>query len=230
MLPWIRGLLFLAIGQASSATFVPTISTFAGKVNHRQRPRNIVQRFNRVSSSATETADEKGASLSELRSRSVADLKKELTCLDVGFDDVFEKEGLVRRLYEAMRQSPNQTSKSAPTSSFVATDSPVKPAATPSRAGTDNIGDNSNSQINDNVIRTPLYFASGSDIQLAAAEGLMFSPTDQPFATIRIQVHDKNKQDSSSGDFFTCWIRPARVSFCDPKSSRSMVYPNLRHL
>jgi Aspartyl protease len=229
MLSWILGLL-LFLGallgslrcNGAQASFVPTAisphTTFSGTTNHhhhrqQRRQGRVVQQFinkasSRSASAETTCTDDDvvaGASdhLAKLRSWSVADLKKELTLLNVAFDDVFEKEGLVRRLYEATMRQQSTTPTASP-ASFVDPPPPTttKPAAPSTVADTNGGGVNND---NYNIIRTPLYFASSSDIQLAASkdgEGFMFSPTDQPFATIRIHVHhrDSNVKNNSKQD------------------------------
>jgi predicted aspartyl protease len=105
-----------------------------------------------------------GTLLDALRAMRVKELKAELSALQVSTQDVFEKEQLVQRLYKARKRGdkPKQTSS--------------KPIP----------------QTSDTVIRAPLFFTSmDQDLRIAAVNidgGITVNPSDQPFATIQIQV------------------------------------------
>jgi predicted aspartyl protease len=108
---------------------------------------------------ASEDFVKDGTLLDELRAMRVKELKAELSALQVSTQDVFEKEQLVQRLYEARKRGD-------------------KPKPAPHTSGT--------------FIRAPLFFTSmDQDLRIAAVNmngGITVNPSDQPYATIQIQV------------------------------------------
>jgi len=139
----IRILLLLLISIAT-----PNVSAFL--------PANTPKHQWRLAFGMKQNVDE--TALSEIRSMSIQDIKKELAALQISSKDAFEKEELVRRLYEA-RQTKHDSA-------------------------------------DNKCIQTPLYFANmDRDIRVAAVHGagptdVTINPSDQPYATIQIQVHD----------------------------------------
>ena len=113
---------------------------------------------------ASEDFVKDGTLLDELRAMRVKELKAELSAFQVATQDVFEKEQLVQRLYEARKRGD-------------------KPKQTFSKAA---------SQTSGTVIRAPLFFTSmDQDLRIAAVNmdgGITVNPSDQPYATIQIQV------------------------------------------
>jgi predicted aspartyl protease len=107
--------------------------------------------------------------LDELRAMRVKELKAELSALQVSTQDAFEKEQLIQRLYESRKRGD----KAKQTSS----------QAVAQTSGT--------------VIRAPLFFTSmDQDLRIAAVNmngGITVNPSDQPYATIQIQVELSGK-------------------------------------
>jgi hypothetical protein len=125
-----------------------------------------------------------GAVMEELRAMSVADIKRELSSLKTPFNDVFEKEGLIRRLHDAR----SKTSDTRTTSTATAT------TPTPS------------TKTNSDVLQAPLYFTSlDTDVRIAAVNiedgGITVNPADKPYPTIQIQVPNTNP--SGKGQSYT---------------------------
>jgi predicted aspartyl protease len=127
-----------------------------------------------------QTQSDDGTVMKEIRAMSVGDIKIELGRLKTPFNDVFEKEGLIRRLHEARTKASNiQT-----TSSTTATASTTAPKM-PSR----------------DVLQAPLYFTSlDTDVRIAAVNvedgGITVNPGDKPYPTIRIEVPSSVKGQS----------------------------------
>jgi predicted aspartyl protease len=126
-----------------------------------------------------------GTVMKEIRAMSVGDIKIELGRLQTPFNDVFEKEGLIRRLHEARTKSSNTrtTTAATTTSSSNATPAPSKASSR-------------------DVLRAPLYFTSlDTDVRIAAVNveggGITVNPADKPYPTIRIEVPSSAKGQSS---------------------------------
>jgi predicted aspartyl protease len=112
---------------------------------------------------------------------SVSEIKKELSTLNVSFMDLFEKEGLVKRLDEARRR-PAQPQP----------DIKIKTTKTPT------------SGMPSNVLQVPLYFTSlDSDVRIAAVNlkdvggGITIQPGEQPYPTIQIEVPNPSQPTES---------------------------------
>ena len=150
---WVRQSLLLLLWLTATWSWTSSIRIPSRSFRHGSR---------RFSSSGT--LDD--TLLNQLRSMRVKELKAELANLDISTQDVFEKEQLVERLYQA-RKGGKRSREPAPTTS-------------PSSS---------------NIIRTPLLFASlDSDLRIAAVNmngGLTVNPSDQPYAAIQLVVdHD----------------------------------------
>lgn len=121
-------------------------------------------------SSAASTSTEKDEELEgqQIRSMRVKGIKDELAQLNVSTDDIFEKEELVQRLVRARRRNEGEDVR--------------KSSGPPSHRNAEN-----------NVIVVPLYFTTlDASKKIAAVNmeggGISISPSDQPFATIQIDV------------------------------------------
>jgi predicted aspartyl protease len=116
----------------------------------------------------------------------VKELKAELATLQISTQDVFEKEQLVERLYQAQTTTTTTTTKrNSPTTKK--DNSP--PASTTQQQQSQQ---RANSQ-KKNVIRAPLYFTSmEEDLRIAAVNmdggGITVNGSDKPYPTIQIQV------------------------------------------
>lgn len=111
-----------------------------------------------------------GTFMNELRAMSVADIKRELSSLKTPFNDVFEKEGLIRRLHDARTKTSNTR---------------TTPTATATSA--------TNTKSNRDVLQAPLYFTSlDTNVRIAAVNvqhgGITVNPAEKPYPTIKIQV------------------------------------------
>ena len=104
----------------------------------------------------------------EIRSMRVREIKEELVKLGVSTKDVFEKEELIQRLLQCRK-----------------TDKPKPEPTVPSSSGTSGIS-------------APLYFTSlDTDLKVAAVNvdgGITLNPSDQPYATIQIQVEENGQE------------------------------------
>ena len=106
----------------------------------------------------------------EIRSMRVKEIKAELAKLNVSSQDAFEKEELVQRLLKARRNDSKKVKEMF--------------SKTP------------DTDESSHLITVPLYFASlNSDLKVAAVNmdgGIRVNPSDQPYATIEIQVENDN--------------------------------------
>lgn len=108
-------------------------------------------------------------SLDEIRTMRVKELKAELKERNIGTSDVFEKEELVKRLYEARQKSP----------------APSPPAPTPTTARPKPAG---------NVVEGDLLFTSmetGRSIPAFNRENIQIEGVGEPYPTIKIRVEDR---------------------------------------
>ena len=99
-------------------------------------------------------------------------IKEELTKIGVSTQDVFEKEDLVQRLFQARQNPPNQTASSSP-----------RTATTSNR----------------DVLEAPLYLVSlESGTRVAAVDGsnIAVEAKDHPYPAINIQVTNGNDEFS----------------------------------
>ena len=131
--------------------------------------------------------DDDIALLDEIRSMRVKELKQKLMELQISTNDVFEKDELVERLYQAkINAVPNANNNNAPTAA---------PATTASSSA------ESSAAIKGDVIHAPLFFTGLDDgLRIAAVNidgGITVQPGDQPYVTIQIEV----VQDGSSSSF-----------------------------
>jgi predicted aspartyl protease len=116
------------------------------------------------------------AVLQQLRSMSVADIKKELTSLKTPFNDLFEKEGLIRRLHDTRSQTSETRTQQPPI-------------------------DSSKSKSTRDVLQAPLYFTSlDSGVRVAAVNvedgGVTIQSGGQPYPTIKIDVPEPSGRGS----------------------------------
>ena len=133
---------------------------------------NRVQLNRRTTVAIQNSAVEEGI-VAELRSKSVRELKKELQEKSIPCNDVFEKEELVQRLSSALLSKEDEKTNNSQVTE--------KPGAT---------------KANDACITTPLKLISlrgNEEVTVASTEPgtLKFQPTDQPFATMDLNVSGK---------------------------------------
>jgi predicted aspartyl protease len=147
----------LFVLQASTTTaFLPSLGSLGQRAFHvSAAPRMSLQ------------SDDGATAMEEVRSMSVADIKRELIRLKTPFNDVFEKEGLIRRLHDARSKTSNTRTTTTTTTKATSTRS--------------------------DVLQAPLYFTSlDTDVRIAAVNledgGITVNPADQPYPTIQIQV------------------------------------------
>ena len=122
--------------------------------------------------------------LDEIRSMRVKEIKAELQSMSITTQDVFEKEELVQRLFEA-RQKLHQQTKATTTSSQTssATASVQSPSSSQQRQ--------SATTSKPNILETPLYLTSlQAGTRIAAVNGadIAIESADHPYPTIKIQV------------------------------------------
>ena len=111
--------------------------------------------------------------LEEIRSLRVKEIKNELAALSISSADAFEKEELVKRLYEARKDG-------------------VKAPAT----GTSSSSSSGSSGAD--VVRSTLYFTSMDTNRLISAENnaaISIEPSDQPYATVQLDVVNPSGSD-----------------------------------
>ena len=136
----------------------------------------------RATESSSSSSAEKEDLLDTIKSMRVKELKAELTERKISTADAFEKEELVKRLYEARLASPNPPT--APTATAKAT----AKSTTSKRTNTDG-----------NVIRGELSFVSLESGQSISgthnSESIQISDADiQPYPTMTIQVLNGNNK------------------------------------
>jgi predicted aspartyl protease len=128
---------------------------------------NVASRLQRLALSSSQ--DAAGISLeAEIRSMRAREIKAELTKIGVSTVGLFEKEELVQSLLKSRRETaPNtQSTQTVPT-----------PKAS------------------SGAISAPLYFTNlDTDLKIAAVNmsgGITLNPSDQPYATVKIEVQEK---------------------------------------
>ncbi|KAL7566285.1 hypothetical protein ACA910_013614 [Epithemia clementina (nom. ined.)] len=145
--------------------------------HHHRRGRNGVTAI-RSSSRAVD-----GEVVDQLRKKSIRELKSELSQIGIPCDDVFEKEELVRRLSTARLSNVEKV-----------------PVSTSSTAANNNIEPDKRRTSASNVVATPLRLISlrgNEEVSVSTSEPgeLKFRPTDQPFATIELEVSGSNSNN-----------------------------------
>ena len=108
----------------------------------------------------------------EIRSMKVKDLKQALSTLNLSTTDVFEKEELVQRLFEARRKGMKRQEE-VPTSSSSSSSSAPQ------------------NQARDSAIVAPLYFTKmETTVRVAAMNGggIEVTPNDLPYPTVEFEV------------------------------------------
>ena len=101
--------------------------------------------------------------LEEIRSLRVKEIKAELSALSISTADAFEKEELVKRLYEARKNGAKTTKRTS----------------------------SSTSNVSDHVVHSTLYFTSMDSNRIITAKNdaaISIEPSDQPYATVQIDV------------------------------------------
>lgn len=112
--------------------------------------------------------------LEEIRSMRIKDIKNELSSLRITTTDVFEKEELVQRLCKARLERQKTNGR------------------------TDRGSNEQTTQPREGVIQAPLYLTSldrsskVAAVNLPGDGGLTIDQGEQPYATIKIEVEDKN--------------------------------------
>ena len=108
--------------------------------------------------------------LEEIRALRVKEIKAELSALSISSADAFEKEELVKRLYEARKDRANSATQ----------------------------GSSSTSTSTDDVVRSTLYYTAMDTSRLECAKNgaaVSIEPSDQPYATVQIDVVNPSGPD-----------------------------------
>ena len=186
---WMLVLLLFNYGLMTQSSFSSSstrmmVSAFVSpmSVTHPRHGRRLPSIRYMTSNEATTASSADVVSIDEIRSMRVKQLKEELTALQISTTDVFEKEELVERLYQARL---NGSSKTPPKSSSPAS-SPASSASSASRNSKDDV----------DVIHGPLFFTGLDEgLRIAAVNvdgGITVEPGDQPYVTIQIEVKKPN--------------------------------------
>jgi predicted aspartyl protease len=112
--------------------------------------------------------------IDEIRSMRVKELKAELKERNISTSDVFEKDELVKRLYEARQKSPSVPTPSPPPPQQESPPQPSKPTG--------------------NVLEGDLLFTSmetGRSIPAYNRESIQIEGVGEPYPTIQIRVEDR---------------------------------------
>ena len=150
-------------------------------------PMSVTPRSRGRTAAFQSSASSDTVSIEEIRAMRVKELKAELTALQISTTDVFEKEELVERLYQARVNNGNsktQQPKSSPTASS-------QPSTSSASSATSNSKD---------VVHGPLFFTGLDEgLRIAAVNvdgGITVEPGDQPYVTIQIEVVKKSNGES----------------------------------